>query len=240
MLAHKEYLGQAGVVGGRVRWNHVAAFLIVLASTLPGQAASQRHEQYELLKDSAEYEHLQADLHKTFDLARQQTTNADKALFLPNGGVGNAAAALPFYNGSEALLNNCFTKWRQFYRRVPLVFVSLEEIQARNARGRAYIALAQGDVNTHAEYRNQTISISQAALDHIASANWEDPQFSWLRPHAAMLKLQFGKYLSEAHLFLYLHYLSRYPSAARSHLEQARQTAPDDESKARIEALVKP
>src|SRR2546426_2981446 len=106
MLAHKEYLGQAGVVGRRVRWNPVAAFLIVLASMLPGQAASQRHEQYELLKDSAEYEHLQADLHKTFDLARQQTTNADQALFLPNGGVGNAAAALPIYNGSEALLNN--------------------------------------------------------------------------------------------------------------------------------------
>jgi len=221
-------------------WNPVAVCLLVLGSAFPGPAASQRREEFELLKDSGEYERLQADIHKTFDLARQQTTKADETLFFPNGVVGNAAAALPYYKGSEALVNDCLNRWGNFYRLLPVVFVSLEEIRARNARGRAYIALAQGDTNIHAEYRNQTISISRAGLDHIASANWENPQFSWLKPHAAMLKLQFGKHLSEAHLFLYMHYLSRDPSKAREHLELARQSAPDSETRARIEGLINP
>jgi len=180
-----------------------------------------------------EAERLKADIQTTYELAREQTNKAEKTLFLPNNKVGDADAALAPYQRSEALLNDLLTRWKKQYDHLPALFAMIDEVRARNARGLAFVALAKGDTQKHAQYRLETIDISRSALDHIASASFENPQFPWM-------KQQFQRHLSEAHLWLYIHYLSGDPSKAQEHLKQARQIAPDPETKTMIDRMTKP
>jgi tetratricopeptide (TPR) repeat protein len=176
---------------------------------------------------------LTDDMQSTYQSASELTSKGDKVLFLPDNKVGDPAAAQPLYTRSNELLSKFFDRWGELYRQEPSLFAELDVLRAQNARGLAWVALAYGDKDQHAKYRQETVDIAQAALNAIKSSTIKDVQFDWA-------KETLQRYLSEAHFFLYIHYKSMNDSAkAKEHLKLAIATTSDQKLKAMYNDMLK-
>jgi hypothetical protein len=177
---------------------------------------------------------LTAEIQAAYANAKDLTLKGDGALFLPDGKIGDVNAAMDFYDGSDKVLEEFFKEWDAVYQAQPALFALLDLLYIQNTRGYAFVYLAAGNADESAAYRQDTVDAGENVLDAIAASTWDNPQFPYI-------KETIGRYLSEAHIFLALHFKSKGNEAASSeHLRQARETAADPQSKALIESLLKP
>jgi hypothetical protein len=105
-------------------------------------------------------------------------------------------------------------------------------LYVENMRGYAYICLAEGKTEESVDFRTDTVEWVGAIMAAMDATSWDNPDFPAFRRTLT-------RWLSEAHVFLYIDDSSRGDVAgAKEHLKLARDNAQDAESKARITQLL--
>ena len=206
--------------------------LFVVVCLLLSAGASLAAEGIQKNKSSMKQtEQLRADTQTAYQRSSDLTAKGDETLFLPGGKVGDANSAQEMYKGSNVIIGDFLGKWKE-YAEIPALFAMMDVLRVHNARGLAWAVLVKGDKAKSDQYRQETVDLADKALDGIAKSTIENPQF----PEA---KLRLQRDLAEGHLFLSLHYLATDAAKAKKHLNLARETAPDPETKAMIDSYFK-
>jgi hypothetical protein len=184
----------------------------------------------------AAIERVYPDLVATLESSQELSNQADQMLFMQDGSglhTQNAEPAKALYNRSNGIIADLMKKHASTYDEFPLMFTQTDYIRARNARGLATVALATGDTEASAKYRQETVDIAEAVRQLVGSVSADaDESYGIVDRESKSL-------ISEAHMWLGLDYMMAGNSAkAREHFTETLNLTDDPQQRAEIQQIL--